>query len=315
MSNELHVVFGTGPVGMSIMDALYAKGHSIRMVNRSGRTSEPLPEGVELINGDASYKDFTSEAAQGASVIYHTLNPRYSRWVDLFPGLQASVVAATEATGAKLVVMENLYMYGDPQGVPMTEERPHNAQTVKGQLRSRMTRDLMEAHEAGRIRVVIGRASDFIGPRVMESTMGGKYVFQPALEGKAAQVFGNPDMPHSYTYMPDIGRALVALGAHDDALGQVWHMPTPKAIPTRQLLELIFAEIGRPFKQQRVSKLMLRFAGMFNKDAGEVIEMVYQFETPFVIDDSKFVEHFGWGATDIKTVVEQTVAWFQKNGR
>ncbi|MEZ4622286.1 MAG: NAD-dependent epimerase/dehydratase family protein [Caldilineaceae bacterium] len=311
MSNHLHVIFGTGPVGMAIMDELVRQELPVRMVNRSGKTDEPLPAGVELINGDVAEQAFAIKAAEGAAVLYNALNPTYSKWPELFPPLQAGAVAAAAANNAKLVVMDNLYMYGDPHGQPLTEAMPHNAHTKKGKLRAEMARDLMAAHEAGRVQVVVGRASDFIGPRVDASAMGGDLVIKRAIQGKAAQVVGDVDTPHSYSYMPDIGRALVTLAQHDDAFGQVWHLPTPPAVSTRRLLELIYAEAGQPLKMQVAPKWLLRLLGIFNPDAGEMVEMVYEFEQPFLIDDRKFVNRFGWGATALETVVQETVEWFK----
>lgn len=311
MSNNYHVIFGTGPVGMSVMDELNNKGVQIRMVNRSGKTTEPLPEGVELVSGDAANQDFAITAGADATVIYNTLNPAYSKWVELFPALQAGTIAAAEANNAKLVVMDNLYMYGDPNGQPMTEETAPNAHTQKGKLRAQMAQDLMAAHNAGRVQVAVGRASDFIGPRVSLSAMGGDQVIRRAVEGKAAQVVGDVDMRHSYTYMPDVGRALVTLAEHDDAFGQVWHIPTPEAISTRQMLELIYAEAGQPLKIQVAPKWLLRLLGLFNPDAGEMVEMVYEFDRLFIIDDSKFVNRFGWEATNLEQVIGETVRWFK----
>lgn len=313
MSNNLHVVFGTGPVGMAIMDELVAKGIPVRMVNRSGKTAEALPAGVELLRGDVADPAFAIRAAAGATVLYHAVNPAYSKWVELFPPLQAGALAAAAANRAKLVVMDNLYMYGDPNGQPMTEEMPYNAHTKKGKLRAQMAVDLMAAHNAGRVQVVVGRASDFIGPRVSASAMGGDLVIKAAIKGKAAQVVGNLDTPHSYTYMPDIGRALVTLATHDDAFGEVWHLPTPKAVSTRRMLELIYTEAGQPLKIQVAPKWLLRIIGLFNPDAGELVEMVYEFEKPFVIDDSKFAGRFEWHATGLETVIRETVAWFKAN--
>jgi nucleoside-diphosphate-sugar epimerase len=313
MSNNLHVIFGTGPVGMAIMDELVRQELPVRMVNRSGKTAEPLPAGVELVNGDAADHTFAIKVAAGAAVLYNALNPPYSKWVELFPGLQAGLIAAA-ANGAKLVVMDNLYMYGDPNGLPMNEQHPHRAQTKKGKLRAQMASELMAAHQAGRVPVTVGRASDFIGPRVSASAMGGDLVIKSAIKGKAAQVVGNVDTPHSYTYMPDIGRALVTLAQHDEAFGQVWHLPTPPAVSTRRMLELIYAAAGQPLKMQVAPKWLLRLLGIFNPDAGEMVEMVYEFEQPFLIDDSKFVNRFGWRATDLETVIQETVAWFKANG-
>ena len=311
MSNKLHVIFGTGPVGMAIMDELVALDLPVRMVNRSGKTAEVLPTRVELISGNVADTSFAIKAAKGAAVLYNAVNPAYSKWPELFPPLQAGAIAAAEANGAKLVVMDNLYMYGDPNGLPMNEQHPHRAHTKKGKLRAQMAADLMAAHESGRVRVVVGRASDFIGPRVSASAMGGDLVIKAAIKGKAAQVVGDLDTPHSYTYMPDIGRALVTLATHDDAFGEVWHLPTPKAVSTRRMLELIYAAAGHPLKIQAAPKWLLRIIGLFNPDAGELVEMVYEFEKPFIIDDRKFVGRFEWHATGLETVIQETVAWFK----
>lgn len=315
MTTNLHVIFGTGPVGMAIMDELCQKGYPIRMVNRSGKTAESLPAGVELIRGDLSDEQFAIEATKSAGVLYNALNPPYSKWVELFPALQAATIAAAEANNAKLVMMDNLYMYGDPNGQRMSEGTPHNAQTQKGKLRAQMAQDLMAAHNAGRVQMTVGRASDFIGPRVMLSAMGGDLVLKAAVQGKAAQMVGNIDMPHSYTYMPDIGRALVTLAEADDAFGEIWHLPTPAAISTRQLLEMIYAEAGHPFQVKVAPKWLLRLIGLFNADAGEMVEMVYEFEQPFVLDDSKFVKRFGGQATPLETIVQDTVAWFKAHSQ
>jgi uncharacterized protein YbjT (DUF2867 family) len=109
-NGELHVVFGTGAVGMSVMDALVQRGRQVRMVNRSGRAS--LPGGVEVAGGDATDEAFTREVSAGASVVYFALNPPYDKWLELFPPLQAGVIESAASAGARLVAMENLYMYG-----------------------------------------------------------------------------------------------------------------------------------------------------------------------------------------------------------
>jgi len=108
----------------------------VRLVNRSG--AAPVPDDVEILGGDASDPAFAVAAAQGAQVVYQTLNPPYHQWVELFPALQAGVLAAAQATGARLVSMENVYMYGRPAGQPLTETRTYAAHTKKGQLRARM---------------------------------------------------------------------------------------------------------------------------------------------------------------------------------
>jgi len=130
-----HVIFGTGAIGLATFDALRRRGETVRLINRSGHAR--VPDDVEVIGGDARDPDFTAGVARGARVLYQTLNPAYHEWTVQFPALQAGVLAAAEATGARLVSMENVYLYGRPAGRPLTEDRAHAAHTRKGQLRGR----------------------------------------------------------------------------------------------------------------------------------------------------------------------------------
>jgi nucleoside-diphosphate-sugar epimerase len=308
-NGEFHVVFGTGPVGMSVMDALVQRGsHRVRMVNRSGRAS--VPERVEILGGDVTDEAFTREASRGASVVYFALNPPYDKWPELFPGLQAGVLEGAASARAKLIAMENLYMYGPTDGRPLTEDLPYAPNTRKGRVRARMSDELMEAHKSGRVRVAIGRASDFFGPRVLTSAAG-EQVFGRALEGKSSQVAGDLSQPHTYTYVPDIGKGLVILGEREEALGQVWHLPSPETLTTREFVEMIFEEVGKPARLQAAPKILLRAIGLFNPGIRETIEMLYEFEEPFVVDHSKFEQAFGEYATPLKEAIGETVRWYR----
>lgn len=153
-----HVVFGTGAVGLAVLDPLHRRGERARPVNRSG--SAPVPDGVEILAGDARDTAFTTAVAAGATVVHQALNPPFPRWADQFPRLQAGVLAAAEATGARLVAADDVYAHGRPPGRPLTEDRAEEAHTRKGRLRARMSRDLLTAHRAGRVEVAVGRASD-----------------------------------------------------------------------------------------------------------------------------------------------------------
>jgi nucleoside-diphosphate-sugar epimerase len=308
-NEELHVVFGTGPVGIAVMDALMQRGKRVRMVNRSGRAS--VPEDAELVGGDATDEIFAREVSEGASVVYFALNPPYDKWPELFPGLQAGVLEGAASAGAKLVAMENLYMYGPTEGRPLTEDLPYAPNTRKGTVRARMSEELMEAHTNGRVRVAIGRASDYFGPRVRVSAAG-EQVFGRVVQGKSAQVAGDPDQPHTYTYAPDIGKGLVVLGEREEALGQTWHLPSPETLTTRQFVEMIFEEVGKPARVRAAPKILLRAIGLFNPGIRETIEMLYEFEEPFVVDHSKFEEAFGEQVTPLREAIQGTVRWYRE---
>ncbi|HEY6580247.1 MAG TPA: NAD-dependent epimerase/dehydratase family protein [Rubrobacter sp.] len=307
--NELHVVFGTGPVGLAVMDELVSKGKRVRMVNRSGRAD--VAEGVEIVGGDAADPTFAREVSVGASVVYFALNPPYDKWPELFPPLQAGVLEGASSAGAKLVAVENLYMYGTTGGRPITEDLPYAPNTRKGTVRARMSEELIEAHKSGKVRVAVGRASDFFGPRVLTSAAG-EQVFGRAVAGKSAQVAGDPDQPHTYTYAPDIGRGLVVLGEREEALGRVWHLPSSETVTTRRFVETIFEEVGKPARVQVAPKILLRAMGLFNPPLRETIEMLYEFEEPFAVDHSAFERTFGMHATPLRDAIRETVRWYRQ---
>src|SRR5215210_4629571 len=308
-NGELHAIFGTGPVGLAVMDELVSKGKRVRMVNRSGRAD--VAEGVEIVGGDAADPTFAREVSVGASVVYFALNPPYDKWPELFPPLQAGVLEGASSAGAKLVAVENLYMYGTTGGRPITEDLPYAPNTRKGTVRARMAEELIEAHKSGKVRVAVGRASDFFGPRALTSAAGAQ-VFGRAVAGKSAQVAGDPDQPHTYTYAPDIGRGLAILGEREEALGQAWHLPSPETLTTRRFVEMIFEEAGKPARIQAAPKILLRAIGLFNPGIRETIEMLYEFEEPFVVDDSRFEREFGEQATPLREAIQRTVRWYRE---
>ena len=220
------------------------------------------------------------------------------------------MLAAAEATGARLVSMENVYMYGRPAGRPLTEDRAYDAHTKKGQLRGRMARELLAAHQAGRVEVAIGRASDYFGPRGGAQSNLGDRVFPAALAGKTATVLGDPDQPHTYTYIPDIGEGLAVLGEHPDAPGEVWHLPNdPDTRTTRQLVDIVYRHAGQPRDQGSAPcrRWCCAALGLFNPTVRELLEMQYQFEEPFIVDSSKIATKLGVQATPIDQALADTL--------
>jgi nucleoside-diphosphate-sugar epimerase len=219
------------------------------------------------------------------------------------------VLIAAEATGARLVSMENVYMYGRPNGRPLTEDRAYDAHTKKGRLRGRMAHDLLAAHEAGRVQVAIGRASDYFGPRGGAQSNLGDRVVPAALAGKTAAVLGDPDQPHTYTYIPDIGEGLAVLGEHPDAPGHVWHLPNdPATRTTRQLVDIVYRQAGQPRGRLRaMPPLLLRALGVVNPAVRELVEMQYLFAEPFVVDSSKIANKLGVEATPVEVALTDTL--------
>jgi nucleoside-diphosphate-sugar epimerase len=228
----------------------------------------------------------------------------------MFPSLQRGVLSAAERLGALLVSLENLYGYGPTSGVPMTEDLPLAATTEKGRTRAAMTAELLAARDVGRVHIAIGRASDFFGAGVTESSLGER-VFANALAGRRADFIGNPDLAHTYSYVPDVAAGLAILGTHEGAVDEVWHLAGPETVTTRQILDLVSNHVGRPVGIRSVPMPLLRALGVFNPTLRGMVEMAYEFEEPFVLDTTKFQSAFGTTGTSLDIAVATTLKGFR----
>ena len=279
----------------------------MRLVTRSGRTD--APDGVQILGVDVSDPERAAEAARGAAAIYHCVGADYGHWRQLLPPVMAGVMHAAEATGARLVYGDNLYAYG-PVETPLSEALPSSATGPNGRLRAELAARLLDAHHAGRVRATIGRASDFYGPRVRLSTVGDR-VFAALLREKPAELLGNPDLPHTVSYIDDFAEGLVTLGERDEALGEVWHIPSAETLSLRQFVGLVAAQAGRPARVHGVPSWIIRSLSLFNPTLRAVAEQLYQSERPWVVDHSKFADAFGAHPTPHPEAIARTLDWYR----
>lgn len=306
-------VFGSGQVGMTLVEQLAPRGVAVTLVNRSGQAPEALPPGVAVTAGDLTEPATVTRLAQGSEVVFVTAQPPYTQWPELWPPLMQSLIEGLARTQARLVFVDNLYMYGPTGGQPIRENLPYAATTRKGRTRAAVANLLLEAHRAGKVRATIGRASDFYGPRAVDTAIFGERFFAAVAAGKPVDLFGDPDLPHTYTYVPDFARALITLSEHEAAYGRAWHVPNAETISTRAMLQQFEAAVGHPIASRVVSPLMLRLAGLFVPIVREMNEMAYQFNEPFCVDDSQFRAAFGAQTTPLVEAVAATVAWHKSS--
>jgi nucleoside-diphosphate-sugar epimerase len=297
-----HVVLGAGPVGRAVVSALASRGIKPAVVTRSGAAVA----GAISRPGDLADPAQAADALAGAEVVFQCASPAYHRWPEQFPGLQASAVEAAAAAGALLVVAENLYGYGPVSG-PLREDGPLVATTRKGAVRAQMWRDLEAAHRAGKLRVVAGRASDFYGPGVGAGSVVGERFFGAVVKGKAADVTGDPDRLHTYTYVADFGEALVRLSGAPQAWGAAWHVPSAPAVSTRAFARRAAALAGTEARLRRLSGWQLALIGTVVPPVREMREMQYEFEQDWVVDHSAYAAVCGDHATDLDTALAATV--------
>jgi len=306
-----HVVLGaSGGLGQAVVRTLAARGRPVRAVNRRGRMD--VPAGVEVRAGNALDPADMRQVCADAAVVYHCVNPPYTRWPEMCPPIMEAVLEAAAAAGAVLVYGDNLYMYGPVNG-PIHEKRPAMADGSKGRTRARVAETVLNAHRAGQVRAVIGRASDFYGPGVTNSAMGQR-VFEPAITGRGTiNVLGNLDAPHTLTYIDDFADALVTLGQTESAWGEVWHAPNAEALTIRQFLALVFEETERTATVRAAPRFLVTLLGLFNPMMRELKEMLYSWEEPYIVDHSKYAAAFGADPTPHREAIRRTVDWFREN--
>lgn len=303
-----NVVFGTGPLGLAVARSLVSSGKAVRLVNRSGE-APAAPTGAEVFAADASDPTTARRACDGASVVFHCATHSYGQWDKALPPIMNGIIEGAAAAGARIVYGDNLYGYGPVDG-PLREDLPYRPVGPNTKTRAEVATTLMDGHASGKVRATIGRGSDFYGPHALQSKAGDG-IFARALAGKPAQVLGNPDVPHTLTFIDDFGSALVTLSQHDEALGEVWHVPNAEAVTMRSFIEMVFQELGQPARLEGVPTLVINGLALFVPAMAAIKETMYQSQRPWLVDHSKYVRAFGGHPTPYKTAISQTIAWFR----
>ncbi|MEU2987586.1 NAD-dependent epimerase/dehydratase family protein [Micromonospora aurantiaca] len=298
----LHVIVGAGPVGTATARLLAERGERVRVVTRRG--TGPEHPAIERVAADAADADRLAALTEGADALHNCANPQYHTWPTDWPPLAAALLTAAERSGAVLATVGNLYGYG-PVDAPMTEATPLAATGVKGRVRNRMWADALAAHRAGRARVTEVRGSDYIGlggtslpMMVLPKVLAGQRVFLPVAW----------DAPHTWTYVGDVARTLVAAATDPRAWGRAWHVPSAPPMSMRALAERAAKRAGAPAPRlTRMPYPVLWLGGLADPFAREMRETAHQFAGPFVMDSTAASETFGIEGTPLDRVVDEMV--------
>ena len=307
----LHTLLGAGgSVGTALAKELVARGTSVRLVSRRG-IQEP---GTESRRADLTRQEETIEAVRGSSVVYQVagLPYRASTWTEQWPVVMSNTIEACKRSGAALVFLDNVYMYGRVDR-PMTEETPYTPCSRKGEVRARIARQLQDDMKSGAVRACIARAADFYGPYADRSAVPHVLVLDRLIAGKGARWLVDASLPHSLGFTLDSARGMALLGERPEALGQVWHLPAfDPPIDGKTFVDLAAKEIGVPPRLSVLKPWMVRLGGFFNADTSETAEMLYQFEREYRFDSTKITRAFGITPTPYPEGIREAVAWLKR---
>jgi nucleoside-diphosphate-sugar epimerase len=283
-----------GPIGNELARILAAKNTPFRLV---GRNPRPVA-GAELHAADLTDREQTIRAVAGSTVVHLVVGLKYDLrvWQDLWPRIMANVIEACTRAQAKLVFFDNVYMYGKVDG-PMTEDTPYAPCSKKGEVRARIATALIDEMKAGRLTAMIARSADFYGPDTGNGVPN-VLVFEALAKGRKPSWLVDAGVPHSLTFIPDAARGVAMLAERETAWNQVWHLPTAPDPPTgREFIEMAAREFGTAPGFRVLSRPVLRAVGWFNSDVRESREMLYQSDSPYVFDSTKFAREFGFAGT------------------
>ena len=299
-----------GAIGNELVKVLAAKNQPFRLV---GRNPQATPGATETRAADLTDKDQTIRAVAGSSIVHLLIGLKYDHklWAEMWPRVMSNTIEACKRAGAKLIFFDNVYMYGNVNG-PMTDGTPFNPCSKKGEIRARIATTFMNEWKSGALTGMIARAADFYGPDTRNGVPN-LLVFEPFAKKQKASWLVNDSVPHSYTYTPDAAQSLLLLAERSTAWNQTWHVPTTPNPPTgKEFIGLAAKEFGVAPKYRVLSRPMIRIAGLFNPVVGESYEMLYQSDSPYLFDSSKFAREFGFPGTPYVDGVRTTADSFRR---
>jgi nucleoside-diphosphate-sugar epimerase len=291
-----HTILGAnGVIGRELSRHLHGQVERVRQVSRSPRA---VHDTDELVPADLLDAAATADAVKGGQVAYLVAGLKYDTavWQEQWPTVMRHAIDACARHDCALVFFDNVYAYGRVEGV-MTEDTPYNPCSRKGEVRARIATTLMDAVRAGHVRGMIVRAADFYGPGATLSLTHAT-VHERLKAGKTPQWIGSPQAAHSFTYTPDAGRTLAALGTMPSAFGQTWHAVTSREPMSGEHYVRTACELaGRPYAIQVAPRWLLRLMGVVVPVLRENMEMLYQFEHDYRFDSGKAERALGLAPT------------------
>ncbi|MCX9154978.1 NmrA family NAD(P)-binding protein [Niveibacterium sp. 24ML] len=283
MKSTVLVLGANGRIGGALVGAFSAAGWAVRAQVRRP-PPEPMPAGVSIVTCDALDAAAIAQAAQGADVIVHALNPDYTKWDALVPPLTASVLAAARASGALLMLPGNVYNFGSELPPVLSESTPEVGNTPKARVRIELEKQLRDAARDG-VRSVVIRAGDFFG-----AGSGSWFDLVIAKDLRRGRIVlpGPDDVAHAWAYLPDLARVFVAVAEQRARLARCATLHYAGLTLTGVELAAAFERVcGRPLERRQLPWWLLRLGAPFVPMLGALCEMRYLWRRPHRLDDTR----------------------------
>lgn len=286
----------SGAIGGAIADALARRGYQIRALARTKPAQPTKPYDIAWVTGDALDQAKVIEAAKGAALIVHGVNPPgYAKWREVGIPMLANSIAAARASGATILFPANVYVFSPESGAVVDETAAMAPKTRKGQVRLEMETLLVDAARLHGVRTIVVRAGDFFGPGVHNSW----FAQAVAKGGRSAKVLNDPCSPgvgHTWAYVPDLAEVFARLVDRRDTLDayEMVHFQGHWTDPGRLMPEAVNRVIGRDDLAIKPFPWITVYLGApFVTFLREAIEMRWLWRHPLRLDNRKLERLIG----------------------
>lgn len=303
----MHTILGAGgAIGTELLNDLVRRQKQVRLVGRNPKQVQGV---TETVSADISSLPQTISAVAGSTVVHLLVGLKYDVrvWRELWPRIMSNAIEACKRAQAKLIFFDNVYMYGKVVG-PMTEETPFNPCSKKGEIRAQTATTLLSEVNAGKLTAMIARSADFYGPNA-KTSVANLLIFERLARGAKPSWLVNDSVRHSFTYTPDAAKSLALLADSESAWNQTWHVPTAPNPPAgKEFIKMVANEFGVEPKYRILSRPLLKIAGLFDSDIRESYEMLYQSDSEYLFDSTKFSKAFNFEPTAYADGVRRTAS-------
>jgi nucleoside-diphosphate-sugar epimerase len=284
MSSRILILGATGRLGYAAAESFRDAGWSVVSQVRPGAAKLALPR-TRVVEIDPLDHAAVSEAAHGADVVLHALNPAYQLWRTQALPFAYSAIAAAERAGATLMFPGNLYNYGSPVPAVIDETAPMHPTSHKGRIRIAIEDRLQEAAEERGLRVIIVRAGDYFG-----SGHGSwlDLVIAKDITRLRLTYPGPLEVVHEWAYLPNLAAALVRIADKRAQFSVFETLCFPgHAVTGREFTTSIAKVVQNRLQVKRMGWWLIKSLAPFVPLCRELAEIAYLWNEPHRINGDK----------------------------
>ncbi len=300
------ILGANGNIAKVISSELRSNENRIRQVSRNPISDHPDDE---LVKADLLNATQVSDAVKGSEIVFLVAGITYKTavWKQDWPIIMRNTLDACIVHGSKLVFFDNMYALDPAYVGHLTEETPLKPQSEKGKVRKQILEMLWKEVEAKKLKAIVARAADFYGPGANNSVLN-ELVINRMKAGKYPQWLYSGDKKHSFTYIPDAGKATAFLALQESAWNQTWNLPTDPSYPSgAEITTILNRLLSKNSNLQVMPPWLISILGLFIPVLKEVKELRYQSDQDYCLDSSKIEKTYGLKPIPIEKGLKESI--------